>query len=53
MLDVLAHLFEIGSAASVAEFAFMLWLVWQRRNKALYQDELANLDNIPGLAVRL
>ena len=53
MLDVLAHLFEIGSAASVAEFAFMLWLVWQRRNKALDQDELANLDNIPGLAVRL
>ena len=35
LLDVIGHLFEIESAASMAEFAYMLWLVWQRRNKAM------------------
>ena len=31
----------------------MLWLVWQRRNKAMYQSELESLDEIPLLALRL
>uniref|UniRef100_A0A2N9IFR8 Uncharacterized protein n=1 Tax=Fagus sylvatica TaxID=28930 RepID=A0A2N9IFR8_FAGSY len=53
LLDVVGHLLEYDSDASLAEFAFMLWLVWQRRNKAMYQSELTNLDDIPLLAQRL
>uniref|UniRef100_A0A2N9IJ26 Reverse transcriptase zinc-binding domain-containing protein n=1 Tax=Fagus sylvatica TaxID=28930 RepID=A0A2N9IJ26_FAGSY len=53
LLDVVGHLLEYESDASLAEFAFMLWLVWQRRNKAMYQSELNNLDDIPLLAQRL
>jgi hypothetical protein len=29
ILDVLSHIFECGSAGTVAEMAFMLWCVWQ------------------------
>ena len=53
LLDVVGHLLEYELDASLAEFAFMLWLVWQRRNKAMYQSELNNLDDIPLLAQRL
>jgi hypothetical protein len=53
LLDVVGHFLEYESDASLAEFAFMLWLVWQRRNKAMYQSELNNLDDIPLLAQRL
>uniref|UniRef100_A0A2N9EM29 RNase H type-1 domain-containing protein n=1 Tax=Fagus sylvatica TaxID=28930 RepID=A0A2N9EM29_FAGSY len=53
LLDVVGHLLEYESDASLAKFAFMLWLVWQRRNKAMYQSELNNLDDIPLLAQRL
>ena len=52
LLDVVGHLLEYDSDASLAEFAFMLWLVWQRRNKAMYQSELTILDDIPLLAQR-
>jgi hypothetical protein len=52
-LDIFDHLFEIESDAPLAEVAFMLWLVWQRCNRAMYQSELDDLDDIPLRALRL
>jgi hypothetical protein len=45
-LDVLSQIFECGSGISVAEIVFMLWCVWQRRNKALYQHLVDPLESI-------
>uniref|UniRef100_A0A2N9GM00 RNase H type-1 domain-containing protein n=1 Tax=Fagus sylvatica TaxID=28930 RepID=A0A2N9GM00_FAGSY len=52
-LDILSDLFELGSAESIAVLVYMLWLLWNRRNKALYHNEFESLDLIPMLALRL
>uniref|UniRef100_A0A2N9GCA1 RNase H type-1 domain-containing protein n=1 Tax=Fagus sylvatica TaxID=28930 RepID=A0A2N9GCA1_FAGSY len=51
LLDVLSDLFVLGNEDSIAEFAFMLWLLWNRRNNALHQNELKPLSWIPQLAL--
>jgi hypothetical protein len=43
LLEVLSDLFVLGNEDSIAEFAFMLWLLWNRRKKALDQNELKPL----------
>ena len=53
ILDVLSHIFECGSVVSVAEIVSMLWCVWQRRNKAMYQNTVDSLDSIYPLVQRL
>jgi ribonuclease HI len=53
ILDVLSNIFDCGSAGTVAEMAFMLWCVWQRRNKALYQGQVDPVDSIYPLVQRL
>uniref|UniRef100_A0A2N9F4S2 Reverse transcriptase domain-containing protein n=1 Tax=Fagus sylvatica TaxID=28930 RepID=A0A2N9F4S2_FAGSY len=52
-LDILSDLFVMGTIQSIAVLAFMLWLLWNRRNKALYRNEVESLDSIPTLALRL
>ena len=51
LLDVLSDLFVPGNEDSIVEFAFMLWLLWNRRNNALHQNELKPLSCIPQLAL--
>ena len=53
ILDVLSTIFDCGSASTVAKMAFMLWCVWQRRNKALYQCQVDPVDSIYPLVQRL
>ena len=53
MIDVISYLFEFGSASTTAEVLLMLWLIWTRRNKALYQHILDSLDDIHSLALCL
>jgi ribonuclease HI len=53
LLDVLSDLFMLGTVESIAEFCFTLWLLWNRRNKALYRNEFDPLCSIPQLAASL
>ena len=53
IMDVLSHIFDCGSGVVMAEMAFMFWCVWQRRNKAMYQNIVDPLDSIYPLAQRL
>uniref|UniRef100_A0A2N9FBV7 Reverse transcriptase zinc-binding domain-containing protein n=1 Tax=Fagus sylvatica TaxID=28930 RepID=A0A2N9FBV7_FAGSY len=38
-LDILSDLFMLGTADSIAELMFMLWLLWNRHNQKLYRNE--------------
>ena len=53
MIDVISQLFVLGTASTTAEVLLMLWLIWTRRNKVLYQHILDPLDDIHSLALRL
>ena len=53
MIDVISYLFEVRSASTTAQVLIMLWLIWTRRNKALYQHILNPLDDIHSLALHL
>lgn len=53
MLDVISHLFELGSGNTIAEFVLILWLILNRWNKVLYQQIFDPLDDIPFVAVSL
>jgi ribonuclease HI len=53
MKDVISSLFEIGLASATAQVLIMIWLIWTRRNKALYQHTLDPLDHIHSLALHL
>ena len=52
-LDVLSQIFECDSDILVAEIILMLWCVWHRRNKALYQQIVDPLESISPLVQRL
>ena len=52
-LDILFNLFVLGTTKSIAELAFMFWLLWNRRNQMMYRNEFVSLDSIPSLALHL
>jgi ribonuclease HI len=52
-LDILSDLFVLGTSDHIAEIIFMFWLLWNRRNKMLYRNEVDSLELIPTLALHL
>uniref|UniRef100_A0A2N9GD89 Uncharacterized protein n=1 Tax=Fagus sylvatica TaxID=28930 RepID=A0A2N9GD89_FAGSY len=44
LLDVLSDLFVLGNEDSIAEFAFMLWLLWNRRIRTVTDTILKSTD---------
>ena len=53
IIEVISSSFHLYAKATFTVFSFSLWLIWNRRNKALYQNELDPIDALIPLAVSL